>query len=691
MARKCFWYGWILASAACACLFLGLAIGVVHEGNTLVQIGQHLSWSLIDGMSMDIHSHANAKHGVIVNGHNNISGDVSIANTMTIRGDFVRTFANRTVQTWRTEPQQITYNNTAYFGALFAVECLPPFGVPFFDQFDARMSCDCFAWSHLTDDTCQTCVNNEVFRCRDRGSLTPTPEVCEQNVTCVCNNNWTSADCSVCSPYRNETTICGECLLCEPSHNPCIGPGSSCSVVDDACEQFSCECAPGRTGRYCEQFVNTTECVAHCIGDECNHCGTCYEGPEQGWVAVNDSESCGPCSGYWSGAFCHECKSPAHLSNETHQCTECLQCANSTCQLVNNGQCTPSPGCMAQEKPQCACIQGWIGQSCSQCALPWKKRLSQGVEFCDQCSEPADVIPNFVDRCVPFGTAVLDITRQCQEVVCECHEGYAGIYCRECAQGFWRDPISLACIPCDCENGQTCNRGTGVCQCEFPFAGKRCEETRCAQTPARTNFFTWGTLSFGLTPSCICLPGLDASVSCGDACALPQQPPQFGTVPRCYTPTVMVRWVDRVSATPQLRPLTITSQTDFWARQVFRINASQAIARDPHWSMAQVQFHVGLGCAAALYIVPRNDTRVPLRTILLGNAGNAQAQEQNHGMWITFPLPAAVVHGVAPGTCASESTTLCLVVVVGIGHTNQFNPLEKVELPEHMHWQTVTL
>lgn len=80
----------------------------------------------------------------------------------------------------------------------------------------------------------------------------------------------------------------------------------------------------------------------------------------------------------------------------------------------------------------------------------------------------------------------------CSYGSCLCDEGYSGITCNNCADGFFRDPNQL-CLNCsqDCRNNGVCINET--CRCSKNFAAPFCEE--CA-----TNFFG---------PMCLSLPKID--------------------------------------------------------------------------------------------------------------------------------------------------------------------------------------
>ncbi|XP_059205207.1 laminin subunit alpha-1 [Centropristis striata] len=72
---------------------------------------------------------------------------------------------------------------------------------------------------------------------------------------------------------------------------------------------------------------------------------------------------------------------------------------------------------------------------------------------------------------------------------CICPPGYRGLSCQECAEGFFRQPLSelspqsqkslLArpCIPCRCNNhSESCDAETGACQgCQHHTSGRSCE------------------------------------------------------------------------------------------------------------------------------------------------------------------------------------------------------------------------
>ncbi|XP_039618654.1 multiple epidermal growth factor-like domains protein 9 [Polypterus senegalus] len=87
-------------------------------------------------------------------------------------------------------------------------------------------------------------------------------------------------------------------------------------------------------------------------------------------------------------------------------------------------------------------------------------------------------IPEDVCNCNSSGS-----TNQCNETTgqCECLEGYVGLHCTECEDGFFSNETSDICWPCLCDTtgalGPSCN-SSGICTCKQGVYGPRCDECR---------------------------------------------------------------------------------------------------------------------------------------------------------------------------------------------------------------------
>ena len=115
---------------------------------------------------------------------------------------------------------------------------------------------------------------------------------------------------------------------------------------------------------------------------------------------------------------------------------------------------------------------GRTGPRCQSCSGRYTTDPTNGNEFssCVRC-----VCFGYSDTCNP-------VTGQCVD----CTNGTAGVYCELCADGYYRDPATDRCFPCNCPGGpgamnqfggQCSADGMGghMCDCPIGYIGAHCE------------------------------------------------------------------------------------------------------------------------------------------------------------------------------------------------------------------------
>uniref|UniRef100_A0A674AE78 Slit homolog 1b (Drosophila) n=1 Tax=Salmo trutta TaxID=8032 RepID=A0A674AE78_SALTR len=242
-----------------------------------------------------------------------------------------------------------------------------------------------------------------------------------------------------------ETSVQAKC-------SPCVsGPCQNHGVCQsDPVELYTCVCAPGFTGKYCETPVDV------CASNPCTNGGTC----------ISDEQtrrfSCSCLVGF-HGSFCEvdvdDC--------EDHGCENGATCVdgvgNYTCfcppfyigLLCEEEEDVCSPGrnpCQQHSTcsstatgPRCVCAPGFVGGDCS-------------VNY-DEC----------VDQDCQNGAVCVD---QVDGYTCTCPQGYSGELCEV------PPPPPSPCERARCQNSAPCvdRGGTALCQCLPGFEGVRCEK-----------------------------------------------------------------------------------------------------------------------------------------------------------------------------------------------------------------------
>uniref|UniRef100_A0A8K9WTR6 Slit homolog 1b (Drosophila) n=1 Tax=Oncorhynchus mykiss TaxID=8022 RepID=A0A8K9WTR6_ONCMY len=235
---------------------------------------------------------------------------------------------------------------------------------------------------------CSPCVSGP---CQNHGVCQSDPV---ELYTCVCAPGFTGKYC------ETPVDVCAS--------NPCTNGGTCLS--DEQTRRFSCSCLVGFHGSFCE--VDVDDCEDH----GCENGATCVDG------VGNYTCFCPP---FYIGLLCEEEEdvcSPGRNPCQQH----------STCSSTTTG-------------PRCVCAPGFVGGDCS-------------VNY-DECE----------DQDCQNGAVCVD---QVDGYTCTCPQGYSGVLCEV------PPPPPSPCERARCQNSAPCvdRGGTALCQCLPGFEGVRCEK-----------------------------------------------------------------------------------------------------------------------------------------------------------------------------------------------------------------------
>ncbi|XP_076872711.1 LOW QUALITY PROTEIN: laminin subunit alpha-2 [Brachyhypopomus gauderio] len=276
-----------------------------------------------------------------------------------------------------------------------------------------------------------------------------------------------------------------------------------------------CHCPSGYSGTSCEACAEGYRRVNDTV-----HQGVCEPCQCHGHSSHCDDFTghCLGCKHHTTGTNCEVC-TPGYYGDATKgTISDCKPCA---CPLQNPAN-NFSPTCVQDEDGQLICDQcqaGYTGTRCESCANGYFGHPSSVGGSC----RPCDCNGN-LDLLAP---------RSCDPVtgVClRCMEGYGGVTCETCADGYYGDAIvSKNCRPCECNrNGsitEVCNKYSGRCECRQHVVGRKCDECmpetylQAGRGCVPCNCNSFGSKSFDCVESgqCRCQPGV-AGLKC-DRCA----------------------------------------------------------------------------------------------------------------------------------------------------------------------------
>ncbi|XP_069017691.1 laminin subunit alpha-2 [Embiotoca jacksoni] len=282
--------------------------------------------------------------------------------------------------------------------------------------------------------------------------------------------------------------------------NPAARGESRASAVE------MCSCPPGYAGTSCEDCdpgfrrVNGNLYNGMCEPCHCHgHTAQCHE----------VTGHCLDCSHNTAGPHCDSCL-PGYYGNATRGSpADCQPCACPLNLPSNNF----SPTCHLGEEGELLCDQcqpGYTGPRCDRCSNGYFGQPTTPGGSCQPCDCHGNLDLSVPGSCNP-------ITGQCLR----CQQGYGGVACDSCAEGYYGDAITARnCKPCQCHtNGsvsEVCNKESGQCPCRENVVGRQCDECmpncwwdaeRQECMPCRCSPHGSMTQRCDIEGRCICRPG----------------------------------------------------------------------------------------------------------------------------------------------------------------------------------------
>ncbi|KAM7367692.1 hypothetical protein PAMP_013975 [Pampus punctatissimus] len=233
------------------------------------------------------------------------------------------------------------------------------------------------------------------------------------------------------------------------------------------------------------------------------YAGTSCEGCVPGFRRVNGdlyNGVCEACHCHGHGTQCHEvtghCLDCSHHTTGPH-CDTCLQGYYGNATRGSPVDCQP-----------CACPLNLPGNKCTN-GYYGQPTVPGGS--CQPCNCHGNLDLSIPDSCNPN-------TGQCLR----CRQGYGGVTCDSCAEGYYGDAITAKnCQPCQCHtNGsvsEVCNKVNGQCECRDNVVGRQCDEcmpqthgitTGGQCVPCHCNSFGSKSFDCDETGQCRCQPGV---------------------------------------------------------------------------------------------------------------------------------------------------------------------------------------
>jgi len=133
---------------------------------------------------------------------------------------------------------------------------------------------------------------------------------------------------------------------------------------------------------------------------------------------------------------------------------------------------------------ECRCEEAYAGESCNSCNLGYMRVQGPDPDSLRcvpavKCEEDTCGCNRTGGKCKPLGTCYID--RDDGRARCNCKEGYAGEYCRQCSKGYTGWPVCVRCLhggvwdeknkKCDCPH----NFKGDICgECAFGYSGDEC-------------------------------------------------------------------------------------------------------------------------------------------------------------------------------------------------------------------------
>ncbi|XP_038127225.1 laminin subunit alpha-2 isoform X2 [Cyprinodon tularosa] len=270
-----------------------------------------------------------------------------------------------------------------------------------------------------------------------------------------------------------------------------------------------CDCPPGYGGLSCETCLPGFRRVhgklynGVCEPCQCHgHSLHCHE----------FTGNCLDCIHHTTGHQCDTCL-PGYYGNATHGTPQdCQPCACPLTLPSNNF----SPTCHLGEGGELLCDRcqpGYTGPRCDRCSNGYYGQPNVPGESCQPCNCNGNLDLSVPDSCDP-------ITGQCLR----CRQGYEGLTCDTCSDGYYGDAITLKnCQPCHCHtNGslsEVCDKETGQCQCRENVVGLQCDKCKANWwwdvelqecMPCRCSPYGSTSQRCDTEGRCICRPGFVA-------------------------------------------------------------------------------------------------------------------------------------------------------------------------------------
>jgi hypothetical protein len=291
--------------------------------------------------------------------------------------------------------------------------------------------------------------------------------------TCSCVHNTVGPACGECAPLANgapfsrwTTVTPSTCVQCA-----CNNHATLCEY-DAVLEGGTCsDCSDNTTGGQCERcldgFFRPASITDLAAPDVCRAC-VCDSAGATSAQCVRDIFSAGVgtapgdclCKAFVIGAQCDGC-GPGFANLDAANPTGCSAC--SACSAAGS---TASNTCALGA---CDCKVNVEGGLCDTCVAGYTNLVASNPVGCDQC------------RCDGAGATDND----CDGVTgqCTCRQGYSGLDCSSCADGFRLQSTPSRpggeCVPCGCSAAGSANASctaVGACVCRTGYTGDQCDQ-----------------------------------------------------------------------------------------------------------------------------------------------------------------------------------------------------------------------
>jgi hypothetical protein len=306
---------------------------------------------------------------------------------------------------------------------------------------------------------------------------------------CVCREAYTGEECAACA-FGYRPTAAGGCepvpIDCDADPLICGEHGVCTVTLMRDIKIHACECEESWDGHVCQRCAfgwQDNDRDGTCL-PTCSMVGLSCESPH----ICSDAEGVARCAcppGY-AGDDCTLCARGYHDPTASGTCTP--TCSTVALDCGERQRCVDDAG-----DPECACIEGFGGAMCADCAPGWVEGELAGD--CRPTCAAVELDCNDRGTCDDGGGFAR----------CACDPGWAGAHCDSCARGHRGDECELcdsgwhrvgdeACVPgCSssgvrCGSEQRCWEGAdgAECVCPIGYTGAACDacDTRYAADAA---------------------------------------------------------------------------------------------------------------------------------------------------------------------------------------------------------------